>query len=86
MDYVFLVLKKFDSSSKNAISGQFLIHFRWNSRWKNVFLKIIITPKNSFLNFRGSLLSNFWAIVLISAVISILENFGSLLPARAVDV
>ena len=42
--------------------------------------------KDLFLNFRGSLLSNFWAIVLISAVISILVDFGSLLQARTVTV
>ena len=38
------------------------------------------------VNFRWSLLSFFRAIVLISAVISILEDFGSLLPARSVTV
>ena len=30
--------------------------------------------------------SYFWAIVLISALISILDDFGSLLPARTVTV
>ena len=34
----------------------------------------------------GGLLSYFWAIVLISAVISILGDFGSLLPTRTVTV
>ena len=62
------------------------VHFRWNFRRKNFVWKIFISPKDSFLNFRGSLLSYFWAIRLISAVISILEDFGSLLPARPVAV
>ena len=85
MSYVFLVPKKFDSWSKNVISGHFSVHFRWNSRRK-IFLNIFIEPKDSSLNFRGSLLSYFWPIMLISAVISILEDFGSLLPARTVTV
>ena len=50
------------------------------------FSNIIIAPKDSSLNSRGSLLSYFWAILLISALITILENFGSLLPARTVTV
>ena len=45
-----------------------------------------MTPKDSSLNFRGSLLSYFWPILLISAVITILEDFGSPLPARTVTV
>ena len=36
-----------------------------------------IAPKDSSLNFRGRLLSYFWAILLISTVITILEDFGS---------
>ena len=31
-------------------------------------------------------MSYFWAILLISAIITILEDFGSLLPARTVTV
>ena len=53
---------------------------------ENFFWKIFIAPKDSSLNFRGSLFSYFLAIVLISAVISILDDFGSLLPARTVTV
>ena len=53
---------------------------------KKNFWKNFIAPKDSFLNFRGSLLSNFWAIVLIFADMRILEDFGSLLPARSVTV
>ena len=34
----------------------------------------------------GILLSYFWAIVLISAVISIFKDFGSILPARTMTV
>ena len=54
----------------------------------HVFLetKKFIAPKDSSLNFKGSLSSYFWAILLISAVIAILEDFGSLLPARTVTV
>ena len=48
--------------------------------------KIFLAPKDSYLNFKGSLLSYFWAIVLISAVMSIFGDFGSLLPARPVAV
>ena len=45
-----------------------------------------MAPKDSSLNFRGSLFNYFWAIVLISAVISFLEDFCRLLPARTVTV
>ena len=78
MRYEFLVPKKFDWWSKKC-------HFRWNFRRK-FFSNIFIAPKDSSLNFRGSLLSYFWAILLISAVITILEDFGSLLPVRTVTV
>ena len=74
MSYVFPVTKKFDSLSKDVISGLFSVHFRWNIQRRN-----FIAPKESSLDFRGSLLSYFWAIMLISAVLSILEEFGSLL-------
>ena len=67
----------------------FLVIFRFISGEipaEKIFLNIFIEPKDSSLNFRGSLLSYFWAILLISAVITILEDFGSLLPARNVTV
>ena len=77
--YVFLMLEELDSSSKNFVSGQFSVHFRWTSR-----------RKKSFLNFKESLWSFFRAKVLISAVMSqlmtIFEDFSSLLPARPVAV
>ena len=44
------------------------------------------TTKRFVFEFQGSLLSNFCAIVLMSAVMSILEDFGILLPARSVAV
>ena len=44
---------------KNAISGKILVHFRCNFRRKFIFWEIFIAPKDSFLNFKGSLLSNF---------------------------
>ena len=50
------------------------------------FRKIFTAPKDLSLNFRESLLNYCCAILLISAVISILEYFGSLLPARTVTV
>ena len=50
------------------------------------FREIFIAPKDSSLNFRGSLLSYFWAIMLISAVMSIFEDFGNLLQAHSVAV
>ena len=50
------------------------------------FWEIFIAPKDLSLNFTGSLLSYFWAIMLISVVMSIFEDFGSLLPARSVAV
>ena len=71
--------KKFDSWSKKG-------HFRSVSgSFPAIFLNIFIAPKDLSLNF-FLLLSYFWAIVLISAFISILEDFGSLLPARTVTV
>ena len=73
--------KKFDSWSKNVISGQFSVHFRWKFRRKKLLWSIFIEPKGSFLNFMEILLSYFWAIVLISAVISILDDFGSRVTA-----
>ena len=55
------------------------------SGYKN-FWNIFIAQKDSSLNFRESLLSYFWAILLIYAVITILKDFDSLLPARTVTV
>ena len=65
---------------KNVISGQFPVKLSLKK-----IRKIFIALKDSSLNFRG-LLGNFCVIVLIFAVISILEDFGSLLPARPVAV
>ena len=53
---------------------------------ENKISNIFIAPKDSSLNFKAGLLSLFWAILLISTVITILEDFGSLLPARTVTV
>ena len=44
------------------------------------FQKFFIVQKVSFWNLRGSLLSYFWAITLISAVVAILEPFGTSVP------
>ena len=77
--------KKLDSWSKNVIPGQFPGHFRWNFRRK-FFLENFYCTKRIVFEFQGGLLSYFWAIVLISAVMSILDDFGSLLPARTVTV
>ena len=81
INYEILVLKKWFVVSKchfRSIFGSFPVKFPpKNFIWK---------PKDSSLNFMGGLLSYFWAIVLISAVISILDDFGSLLPARTVTV
>ena len=49
-------------------------------------LKKFCCTKRFVFEFQESLLSYFWAIVLISAVISILGDFGSLLPAGTVTV
>ena len=72
MNYVFLVLKKIDSWSKMSFPVNFWFISGEISAEK-FFWKIFKAPKDSFLNFRGSLFSNFWANVLISAVMSILE-------------
>ena len=55
MNYVFLVLKKLDSWSKNVISGQFLVHFgaisaenfileNFYSTKRSVAVKATLTP------------------------------------------
>ena len=67
--------QKFDSWSENVISGEISVE-------KTFFGKILFHQKISL----WSLLSYFWAFVLISAVISIWDDFGSLLPARTVTV
>ena len=67
------------------ISGHFLVHFRWNFR-RNFLSNIFIAPKDSSSNSRGNLPIYFWAISLISAVITTLEDFDSILPARTVTV
>jgi len=48
--------------------------------------KNFIAPKSSSWNFRGSLLSYFWAITFISAVIAILDPFGMLVPRISATV
>ena len=67
----------------------FTVNFRFISveisAEKN-FLEKFYCTKRFVFEFQGGLLSYFWAIVLISAVISILDDFGSLLPARTVTV
>ena len=73
----------------NSVIDAFAVNFRFISgeisAEKNSW-KIFIAPKDSSLNFSGSLLGYFWAIMLISAVISNLEDFGSLLPPRPIAV
>ena len=64
------------------MSGSFPVKFPS----KIFFLKNFYCTKRFVFEFQGSLLGYVWAIVLISAVISILEDFGSLLPARFVTV
>ena len=80
MNYVFLVLK----NSIRGLKMSFPVNFRFISgeiSAEKFFWKIFIAPKDTFLNFRGSLLTNSWAFVLIFVVMSILEDFDSLLPA-----
>ena len=48
--------------------------------------KIFIASKVSSWNFRGSLLSYFWAITLVPAVIAILDPFGTLVPRISATV
>ena len=85
MNYIFLVLKNSIRGLKMSFSVNFwFIPGKISAEKK--FWKIFIAPKDSSLNFRGSLLSYFWAIMLIFAVMSISEDFGSLLPARSVAV
>jgi len=71
MNNVFLVLKK----SIRGLKMSFPVNFWFISgdifAKKLFFCEILNAPKDSFLNFRGSLFSNFWAIVLNSAVMSI---------------
>ena len=51
-----------------------------------LFWKIFIAPKVPLWNFRSNLFSYFSVIAFISAVIGILEYFGSLLPDSSVVV
>ena len=85
MSYVFLVPKNSIFGLKNVISGHFSVHFRWNFHRKKNFEHFYST-KRFFIDFQGSLLSYFWAILFIFAFITILEDFGGLLPARTVTV
>ena len=76
---------------KNSIRDQkmsFRVNFRFISGEisNEKILGDFIPPKDSSLNFRGRLFSYFCAIALISAVMSIFEDFGSLLPTRPVAV
>jgi len=86
MSYVFLVPKKIDSLSKKchfrSIFGSFPVKFPP----KQFFRVNFYSTKRFVFEFQGGLWSYFWAIMLISAVMSILEDFGSLLPARTVTV
>ena len=78
MSYVFLVPKNSIRCLKNVISGHFSIYFG--------FLTFYSTKRFVF-EFQGeSPSSYFWAILLIFAVITIWEDFGSLLPDRTVTV
>ena len=67
----------------------FSVHLRWNVRRKNFgnfFLENFHSTKRFVFEFQGESLDQFLTMVLISAVISILEDFRSLLPARPVAV
>ena len=76
MSYVFLV-PKIDSWSKNVISCEIAV--------KQNFEHFYSTKKFVF-DFQGESLQLFWAILLNAVFITILEDFGSLLPARIVTV
>ena len=61
MNYVssaFLVLKKSIRGLKNVISGQFLVHFRWNSHQK-FFLENFYSTKRFVFDFQGESLEQF---------------------------
>ena len=82
MSYVFLVPKKFDSKKCPVI-------FRFISgkiTAENFIPKNFMVPKDSSLNFRGSLFGYFCDTLLISVVNTLLRDSGSLLPARTVTV
>ena len=53
---------------------------------KNFFGQILSRQKIRLWISGEGLWSYFWAIVIISAFISILDDFGNLLPARTVTV
>ena len=83
MNYVFL------ENSIHGIKKSFPVNFWFISGEISVEKKILencYSTKKFVFEFKGSLLSNFWANVPISAVMSILEDFGSLLPALSVAV
>jgi len=84
MSYVFLSPKKSTRGLKNVISG----HFRFMSGEisEKFFWVHFYSTKRFVFEFQGETLEPFWAIVLIFIAISILEDFGSLLPACTVTV
>ena len=78
--------------SKNSICGlkmSFSVIFRFNSveisDEKN-FFKHFYSIKRFVFEFQGESLELFLSYLAHSAVIAILEDFGSLLPARTVTV
>ena len=75
-----VLFEKFDSWS-NVISGQFWF-ISGEISVEKFFLEKVYYTKRFVFEFQG----DFWVIVLISVVISILDDFGSLLPARTVTV
>ena len=81
--------KKFDSWSKKCHFRSFFGSFPVKFPPKKIFLEKFYCFKKFYcfvFEFQGGLSSYFWAIVLISAIISILDDFGSLLSARTVTV
>ena len=84
INYVFLVAKR----SIRGLKMSFPVNFRFISgeiSAKN-FLEKFYCTKRFVLEFYWGPVSYFWAIVPISAVIGILDDFGSLLAARTVTV
>ena len=68
---------------KMIVNMSINVHFRPTSgktSTRTIFTKLFIAPKVLYWNFSRSLLSYFWAITFISAVIAILEPFGTLVP------
>ena len=80
MSYVFLV-------PKNSIRGlKMLFPVILRIIFGEIFLEHLYSTKRFVYEFQGSLWSYYWAILLVSTVITILEHFGSLLPASSVTV